>query len=97
MSFHQNGLTLTMFARDYTAQFVGPFTNLFFNIWSILSVIGAIAGCAVVFFTKKHTSRLIGAAGFLVLGIFVIILLQTTKHIILFHLKFSNPLILYLL
>ncbi len=68
MSFHQNGLTLTMYARDYTAQYVGPFTNLFFNIWSILSVIGAIAGCALAFFTKKLTTRLIGAAGFLVFG-----------------------------
>jgi len=68
MSFHQNGLTLTMFARDYTAQYVGPFTNLFFNIWSILSVIGAIAGCVMVFFTKKLTSRLIGAVGFLIFG-----------------------------
>ncbi|MHC1778496.1 MAG: peptide MFS transporter [Lentimicrobium sp.] len=68
MSFHQNGLTLTMFARDYTAQYVGPFTNLFFNIWSILSVIGAIAGSAMVFFTKKLNIRLIGATGFLVFG-----------------------------
>jgi proton-dependent oligopeptide transporter, POT family len=68
MSFHQNGLTLTMYARDYTAQYVGPFTNLFFNIWSILSVIGAIAGSALVFFTKKISTRLIGAAGFLVFG-----------------------------
>jgi proton-dependent oligopeptide transporter, POT family len=68
MSFHQNGLTLTMFARDYTAQYVGPFTNLFFNIWSILSVIGAIAGAAMVFFTKKISTRLIGAAGFLIFG-----------------------------
>lgn len=68
MSFHQNGLTLTMFARDYTAQYVGPFTNLFFNIWSILSVIGAIAGCAMFFFTKKLNTRLIGAAGFMVFG-----------------------------
>lgn len=68
MSFHQNGLTLTMFARDYTTQFVGPFTNLFFNIWSILAVIGAIAGCAMIFFTKKVQSRLLGAAGFLGFG-----------------------------
>lgn len=68
MSFHQNGLTLTMFARDYTTQYVGPFTNLFFNVWSMLSVIGAIAGCAMVFFTKKLSSRLIGAAGFLIFG-----------------------------
>ena len=68
MSFHQNGLTLTMYARDYTTQYVGPFTNLFFNIWSILSVIGAIAGCAVAFFNKKTMTRVIGALGFLVFG-----------------------------
>ena len=68
MSFHQNGLTLTMFARDYTDQYVGPFTNLFFNVWSILSVIGAIAGSAMVFFTKQIRTRLLGAAGFLVFG-----------------------------
>jgi proton-dependent oligopeptide transporter, POT family len=68
MSFHQNGLTLTMFARDYTTQYVGPFTNLFFNIWSILSVIAAIAGCAMVFFTKKINTRLLGAAAFLGFG-----------------------------
>jgi proton-dependent oligopeptide transporter, POT family len=68
MSFHQNGLTLTMFARDYTTQYVGPFTNLFFDIWSILSVIGAIAGAAMVFFTKKINSRMIGAALFLAGG-----------------------------
>jgi len=68
MSFHQNGLTLTMFARDYTNQYVGPITNLFFNIWSILSVIGAIAGSAMVFFTKEIRTKLIGATGFLVFG-----------------------------
>jgi POT family proton-dependent oligopeptide transporter len=68
MSFHQNGLTLTMFARDYTTQFVGPYTNLFFNIWSILAVIGAIAGCALAFLNKKIQTRLIGAAGFLGFG-----------------------------
>ena len=68
MSFHQNGLTLTMFARDYTNQYVGPYTNLFFNIWSILSVIGAVAGCAMVFFTKKMQTRVLGAVGFISFG-----------------------------
>jgi POT family proton-dependent oligopeptide transporter len=71
MSFHQNGLTLTMFARDYTNQYVGPFTNLFFNIWSILSVIAAIAGCVMIFFTKKMNTRIIGAVGFVVFGYLV--------------------------
>lgn len=64
MSFHQNGLTLTMFARDYTTQFVGPFTNLFFNAWSILSVIAAITGCALLFFNKKLIVRMAGLVAF---------------------------------
>lgn len=49
MSFHQNGLTLTFFARDYIAKEVGPLTNLFFNLNSILSVIATIAGLILVF------------------------------------------------
>ena len=48
MSFHQNGLTLTLFARDYTVKQVGPFTNLFFTLPSILAVIGSIAGLVLL-------------------------------------------------
>ncbi|MEI6765969.1 MAG: peptide MFS transporter [Bacteroidota bacterium] len=68
MSFHQNGLTLTMFARDYTTKFVGPYTHLFFDIWSILCVIAAMAGCAMIFFTKKAATRIGGAIAFLGFG-----------------------------
>lgn len=67
MSFHQNGLTLTFFARDYTVKEVGPFTNIFFNLESILAFIGAVAGLVLVF-RKNTTQRLIGGAMFLVLG-----------------------------
>jgi POT family proton-dependent oligopeptide transporter len=67
MSFHQNGLTLTFFARDYTVKEVGPFTNIFFNLESILTFIGAIAGL-VLLFNKKNVNKLIGGAMFLVLG-----------------------------
>jgi len=48
MSFHQNGLTLTLFARDYNVKAVEPFTNLFFNVWSLLAVCGSIAGLVIV-------------------------------------------------
>lgn len=48
MSFHQNGLSLTWFARDYTVKEVGPITSLFFSIWSILAIIGAIAGLVIL-------------------------------------------------
>ncbi len=69
MSFHQNGLTLTMFARDYTDKTVGPFTYLFFDLNQILSFIGAIVGIVLIFNKKaKRTWRLIGAAMFLAFG-----------------------------
>ncbi len=49
MSFHQNGLTLTLFARDYSAKAVSPFTYLFFNVFSLLAVCGSVAGLVVIF------------------------------------------------
>lgn len=65
MSFHQNGLTLTFFARDYIVKQVGPLTNLFFGPWSILSVFGALAGLFVaVGKNKTRNERLIGLAFF---------------------------------
>ena len=61
MSFHQNGLTLTFFARDYIAKQVGPLTYLFFNLESILCVIATIVGLVLVFKSKaKAQSRVIG-------------------------------------
>ncbi|HPF03110.1 MAG TPA: MFS transporter, partial [Bacteroidales bacterium] len=50
MSFHQNGLTLTLFARDYTVKQVGIFTNLFFTLPSMLAVIASIAGIVMLFY-----------------------------------------------
>ncbi len=61
MSFHQNGLTLTFFARDYIVKEVSAFTYLFFDMWSILAVILTIAGLFVAFGREKSsTTRLIG-------------------------------------
>ncbi|MEI6143068.1 MAG: MFS transporter, partial [Mariniphaga sp.] len=39
MSFHQNGLTLTLFARDYTFKSVDAFTIFFFDFYKIHAVI----------------------------------------------------------
>ena len=55
MSFHQNGLTLTLFARDYTAKTVGAFTNLFFTLPSMLAVIGSIAGIVILLYKNIKT------------------------------------------
>jgi proton-dependent oligopeptide transporter, POT family len=62
MSFHQNGLTLTFFARDYITKEVSAFTYLFFDMWSLLAVIATIAGFFVALGKNKTiTTRLIGA------------------------------------
>lgn len=55
MSFHQNGLTLSFFARDYTAKEVGAFTYLFFNFWGLISVLAAIISFSV--FIGKGASK----------------------------------------
>jgi len=44
MGFHQNGLTYTFFARDYTVKKVDPYTYMFFSLKNILSVIAFIMG-----------------------------------------------------
>jgi POT family proton-dependent oligopeptide transporter len=67
MSFHQNGLTLTLFARDYTVKEVGPFTNLFFTLPSMLAVIGSIAGIVILLYRNlKAKTKIIGGILFLI-------------------------------
>jgi len=63
MSFHQNGLTLSFFARDYTANQVNAMTNVFFDLRSFLSLIGAIIGLILLLRKGvKSQFRILGAA-----------------------------------
>jgi POT family proton-dependent oligopeptide transporter len=77
MSFHQNGLTLTWFARDYTVKEVGRFTYIFFTLPSSLAVVFSVMG--LVLLVKKTSparTRLIGGALFataLIFGYFWLI------------------------
>lgn len=67
MSFHQNGLTLTLFARDYSAKNVSAFTYLFFNVLSLLAVCGSVAGLILVFRKNDgNKNRLFGGLLFIV-------------------------------
>ncbi|HLN21898.1 MAG TPA: MFS transporter [Bacteroidales bacterium] len=56
MSFHQNGLTLTLFARDYTLKQVDPFTKLFFTLPSMLAVIAAVAGMVMLLYRDMKSN-----------------------------------------
>ncbi len=61
MSFHQNGLTLTFFARDYTQSSVGKFTNLWFDLFGLLTIFLSVIG--LIFLVRKKSSskeRIIG-------------------------------------
>jgi POT family proton-dependent oligopeptide transporter len=68
MSFHQNGLTLTFFARDYTVKTVSAFTYMFFTLENILSVIAFIAGIALVLAKNSAKLKIFGGALLLVGG-----------------------------
>ena len=48
MSFHQNGLTLTYLARDYTAKTVDPLSYLIFDIRGLLLVASMIVGAVMM-------------------------------------------------
>jgi len=62
MSFHQNGLTMSFFARDYTVQHVGPVANLFFDVWSLVAIIVGFYGLLMTIGQDStKTQRLIGA------------------------------------
>lgn len=62
MSFHQNGLTLTIFARDYTVKEVGPLSFLLFNLDSILCVIATIVGVVLAVKNGKISNRIISGS-----------------------------------
>jgi POT family proton-dependent oligopeptide transporter len=50
-----------MFARDYTVKQVGPVTNLFFTLPSMLAVIGSIAGIVILLYKNmSRRSKLMG-------------------------------------
>ncbi|MCX6266538.1 MAG: MFS transporter, partial [Bacteroidetes bacterium] len=62
MAFHQNGFTLTIFARDYTVSSVSRGSAIIFNLATFLPLLIAILGL-VLLFGKAYTVRtkMIGA------------------------------------
>jgi POT family proton-dependent oligopeptide transporter len=70
MSFHQNGVTMTYFARDYTQPSVGKMTNLWFDLFGLLPLFLAVVGA--YFALRKGSSGLLrglGAIGFVLFAV----------------------------
>ncbi|GHT56745.1 MFS transporter [Bacteroidia bacterium] len=52
MSFHQNGATMTLFARDYTQHSVFGLNRIGFNIWNLVAIVIAVYSLFSIFQSK---------------------------------------------
>ncbi|OGF67980.1 MAG: MFS transporter [Candidatus Fischerbacteria bacterium RBG_13_37_8] len=81
MSFHQSGLTMTYFARDYTMPSVGKLTNLWFDLFGLLPIFLSVLGA--LFMLKKNstpTIRLVGAVGFVLFAVLAYLRFNTYQE-----------------
>ncbi len=70
MAFHQNGFTLTIFAKNYTVSAVNKPTAILFNLQSLLPLLIALVGIIMMFGRKtpvktKAIGLIIAVAGIL--------------------------------
>ncbi len=74
MAFHQNGAALSLFARDYTSNLVGKFTNVLFDVIGLHALLAVILGGAFLL-NKKSSLKAKGISGFFVLlGLIILII-----------------------
>lgn len=66
MVFHQNGATLTEFAKTCTASSLGGWTRIGFNVWALLSIAIGVYAIFSLFQSKSKTGKLI-SGGIIVL------------------------------
>ncbi len=59
MAFHQNGATLTIFARDYTTHDVFGLTRIGFNIWSLALIAISIYTLFSTFQSESKRAKII--------------------------------------
>lgn len=69
MAFHQNGLTMTFFARDYTVTSVTGLDRIGFDVWNLVAIIVAVYGSFSLFQSKTGKGRSIA-------GLFVMVALS---------------------
>ena len=72
MAFHQNGLTMTFFARDYTTQSVTGLDRIGFDVWNLVLLIIVVYGAFSLFQSKTGRGKAIaGLAVLASLGILI--------------------------
>ena len=61
MAFHQNGQSLTWFARDYTTATCGGWLRIGFNIWALALIAISVYTLFAVFQSESKKGRIISA------------------------------------
>lgn len=61
MAFHQNGLTLTFFARDYTTAEATGLTRIGFNVWNLVLIAITVYALFAIFQSKTSKGKTISA------------------------------------
>ncbi len=59
MAFHQNGQSLTWFARDYTQSFATGWSRIGFNIWALFAIAVSVYTLFEIFESKKSSTKII--------------------------------------
>jgi len=78
MAFHQNGASMTIFARDYNVDHVDKFTNIWFDLFGLLPVFLSVIG--IYFVIRKKSSnrtRIFGGLAFIVFAILAFLRFRT--------------------
>ncbi|WP_418990899.1 peptide MFS transporter [Alistipes sp.] len=65
MAFHQNGSTMTFFARDYTTSEATGITRMGFDIFNLVLVLFGVYGIVGFFQSEKGRGKIISAGVFL--------------------------------
>ncbi len=59
MAFHQNGLTLTFFARDYTQHSATGLNRIGFDVWNLVLIVIGIYSAFSIFQSKTGKAKII--------------------------------------
>ena len=68
MAFHQNGITMNQFAREYTATSDSGVSSLMFNVFNLVLAIIAVYGFLNIFQSKTAKGKIVAAVMLLVSG-----------------------------
>ena len=73
MAFHQNGLSLTYFADEFTAQSADGLQAMCFNVWNLVAVIFIVYALFSLFQSKTSKGKTISAVVILIALVFLFV------------------------